>query len=142
MTRCSCGRPVETGYLCTTCTRRLEQALRNIPDNLADELDVMLTRQTRFSPQIGGSRPATRPLPYSVQASEAAWILRDTLTTTARVLTDQRHLTGPTAPSERLTAPHWYTRTTHQPDSPRERVQRCQQTDLPHHTCHHCRQCA
>lgn len=80
-----CGRPAgDASYLCGPCTADLRTTLAAIPDLLA-ELDVTLTRQAVHNHR-GGPQSADKPLPYDPRASEAGWVLRNTLHTWCRVL--------------------------------------------------------
>lgn len=80
-----CARPAHDGWrVCDQCAWLLEVALGDVPA-LAYELDTTLSRQTASGPR-NGSRSSTRPLPYDVGASEAGWVLRNTLTTWVRVI--------------------------------------------------------
>lgn len=138
---CGCGQPADDAYLCRVCTNVLRRDLNRIPD-LADELDTVLARQTAYLEHHGG-RSADTPLPIDTRASEAAWVLRNTLGTWARVLHDERGVPLPTAahraaqgttddlPRGERTSNT--IRTAHRP------VQRCRHTDLDHTSCHHCR---
>ncbi|MFC4333876.1 hypothetical protein [Salininema proteolyticum] len=96
MTECAtCPRPVaDTGYICHDCADRLRTRLQWIAAN-ADELDVTVTRQDRISDGTGGRASAETPLPFNADASEAAWVLRNTLTTWARRVAAQRGLDEP-----------------------------------------------
>lgn len=93
---CQCGRPVDGATLCNTCTAALVADLQDVPD-LAAELDVTLARQARFGERNGG-RSADKPLPYDVRASEAGWVLRNTLTGWARVIIEEMAIPGPGRP--------------------------------------------
>ena len=84
---CQCGRPVSEAFLCGACTSQLKATLESVPA-LVDELDTTITRQAVLG-EKGGPRAAEKPLPFNAQASEAAWVLRNTLSTWARVLTEE-----------------------------------------------------
>lgn len=138
---CGCGQPITDAHLCTRCTNRLRRDLHTVPDLVA-ELDTVLARDTAYAEHHGGAS-ADKPLPIDTRASEASWVLRNTLTTWARILHDERAVPLPTPRHERHSAAipaqaegEWTT-----PDSPeaQEPVQRCDQTDLPTTSCHHCR---
>lgn len=79
------GRPInDNAYVCRSCGEQLAQALGNV-SALADELDVSLSRQTGGGYRIGG-RGADKPLPYDTGASEAGWVLKNTLVSWVREL--------------------------------------------------------
>ena len=84
---CQCGRPVDGAFLCQQDTTKLRGTLEYAAW-IAGELDVTLARQARFGERNGG-KSADKPLPYDVRASEAAWVLRNTLTTWCRVMIDE-----------------------------------------------------
>lgn len=73
-----CNRPNHPGWtICTHHAWTLEQALAETPA-LVHELHTTLARQ-RGNTTGHGARSADKPLPYDTRASEALWILRDTL---------------------------------------------------------------
>src|SRR5690606_33880968 len=91
--QCGCGAPTGDGTtLCRACTTRLAADLDQVTW-LERELDTVLARQAVYGDRAGG-RSAEHPLPYDPRASEAAWVLRDTLTNVARAL-------GPEPPANR-----------------------------------------
>lgn len=93
MTTCGCGAPTGDGTtLCPRCTTRLAADLDQVTW-LERELTTVLARQAVYGDRAGG-RSAEHPLPYDPRASEAAWVLRDTLTNVARAL-------GPQPPANR-----------------------------------------
>jgi hypothetical protein len=73
-----CENLVADAWVCSTCAHRLDVALADAPDLLA-ELDVDLTRQGRTGQRVGG-RSTERPLPYDPGAS----LIRDALASTLR----------------------------------------------------------
>lgn len=81
----SCGRPAEG--MCPACWSTLSGALSTL-DWLAPELDVTLSRQSRYgSGSVGIVIHATeQPLPVNLATSDAAHQLRNTLTTWVRAL--------------------------------------------------------
>jgi hypothetical protein len=83
----SCTRPVGDAFLCGGCTAQLKATLDSLPD-LAAELDTTITRQA-VTTQRGGPRAAEKPLPFNAAASEAAWVLRNTLSGWARVIAEE-----------------------------------------------------
>jgi hypothetical protein len=89
----TCTAPVGDAYLCGGCTNQLRATLEAIP-TLTDELDTTITRQAVLGVR-GGPRAAEKPLPFHAQASEAAWVLRNTLGGWARVLDAEIPLGGP-----------------------------------------------
>lgn len=64
-------------YVCRTCTRTLRGLLTNLPD-LFHQLDLVITRQTRYTEPLG-RRGGETPLPYNPHASEVAHITKMTL---------------------------------------------------------------
>ena len=92
-----CGRPVaDQAYLCDRETRMLAVDLAEV-SGLEPELDVTLSRQDRVGESGGGgvTKRAEEPLPYSAVASEAGYILTNTLTTWARHVAEERGGPGP-----------------------------------------------
>lgn len=85
-----CDRPVSDAWCCTRCAWRLKQALKNVPA-LEEDLPIVLARLTRYTDQPDWVRSSRTPaLPFHDPASEAAWILRNTLTTWARLVAEER----------------------------------------------------
>lgn len=105
---CQCGRPVSEAFLCGACTAQLKATLDGIPA-LVDELDTTITRQA-VTGEKGGPRAAEKPLPFNVQASEAAWVLRNTLGGWARVLDAEMPVAGPGRGLEAISSPSGSTR--------------------------------
>jgi hypothetical protein len=84
----TCTAPVgDQASLCAGCSAQLKATLEAIP-TLVDELDTTITRQAVLGVR-GGPRAAEKPLPFHVQASEAAWVLRNTLSGWARVIAEE-----------------------------------------------------
>lgn len=82
-----CHHPAHPGWaICKSCAAALEQALAETPA-LAEDLDATLARQVGRGTG-NGPRSAQHPLPYDPRASEATWILRNTLTAWIRDLED------------------------------------------------------
>ena len=104
---CQCGRPVDDAYLCGTCTQQLRATLDSVP-SLVDELDTTITRQAVLG-EKGGPRAAEKPLPFNVQASEAAWVLRNTLGGWARVIAEEATV-GAETRLETINGPSGYPR--------------------------------
>jgi hypothetical protein len=79
-----CGRPVQdTATVCTSCSYILNDVLNEIIGTgslpgLAADLNVTLSKQDRIGDRSPGGS-VEPPLPYHVGASEAAWILQNTL---------------------------------------------------------------
>jgi hypothetical protein len=82
-----CDRPVGDGYSCQHCTDRLERALGDVPA-LWEQLDVVLTRQARYSTPEG--RGGDKALPFNAEASEIGWVLRNTLATWCKLIAEER----------------------------------------------------
>lgn len=101
--QCGCGAPTGDGTtLCRACTTRLAADLDQVTW-LERELTTVLARQAVYGDRAG-RRPSTdHPLPYDPRASEAAWVLRDTLTNVARAIapepTPERPQTAADGPS-------------------------------------------
>lgn len=85
----ACSRATDM-FLCWSCCKDLKKRL-DAAAWLALELDVTLTRQDRIGEpgdRIGGTPES--PLPFHLAASEAVWVLRNTLTTWAREICETR----------------------------------------------------
>lgn len=82
-----CNLPVGDGYSCTTCMGKLERALGDV-GALWEQLDIVLTRQARYSDAQG--RGGDKALPFNPEASEIGWVLRNTLTTWCRLIAEER----------------------------------------------------
>lgn len=92
-----CDRPVGDAYVCQPCTIELEDALADVTW-LLGELDVILARQSVTGERAGGPS-AEKPLPYDPRATEARWVLVNTITTWARLVDEENpNATLPTAP--------------------------------------------
>lgn len=59
------------------CLGTLRCLLTDLSGPMVD-LDVTLTRQARFTQRVGGAN-AGMPLPFGCEASEEAWVARQTL---------------------------------------------------------------
>ncbi|MBV2364278.1 hypothetical protein [Streptomonospora nanhaiensis] len=88
-----CGRPSgDDAYTCTTCADTLRAALREItghglPHGLDTDLDIALAKQGTRPPDGGRpNRACETPIPIDLRASEAAHILRNTLSTWVRLI--------------------------------------------------------
>lgn len=93
-TTCTCGRPVADAYVCHPCGQTLAQELATVRDLVAD-LELALARGTSFGNHTGGRGTDRQPLPYDVRASEALWVLRNTLGTWARIVEEENGQGGP-----------------------------------------------
>ncbi len=82
-----CDRPVGDGYVCQACADKLSMALGDIPALWA-ELDVVLTRQARYSDPEG--RGGDKALPFNLKASDTGEALRGTLNTWCRLIAEER----------------------------------------------------
>lgn len=82
-----CNLPVGDGYVCQKCSRKLEIALGDV-GALWEQLDIVLTRQARYSDAQG--RGGDKALPFNPEASEIGWVLRNTLTTWCRLIAEER----------------------------------------------------
>lgn len=91
----TCDRPVvDTGYACWPCTDKLAADLADFAE-IASELETTVTRQDKLGEGTGGRASAETPVPFNDNASEVGWVVRNTLTTWARVVLDTRGLTLP-----------------------------------------------
>ena len=85
-----CDRPVGDAPCCTHCAWRLKHALGDVAA-LEEDLPIVLAKLTRYTDQPDRIKhTATPALPFHDPASEAAWILRNTLTTWTRIAADER----------------------------------------------------
>ena len=82
-----CDRPVGDGYVCQACADKLSRALGDVPALWA-ELDVVLTRQSRYSDPEG--RGGDKALPFNLKASDTGEALRGTLNTWCRLIAEER----------------------------------------------------
>ena len=78
-----CDLPAKSGYMCGACQAELQRALASVPGVLGD-LDVTLSRQT--SRMGRGGHGAAVPLAFDARASEAGWVLRNTLVGWVRIM--------------------------------------------------------
>ncbi|WP_017590262.1 LIM domain-containing protein [Nocardiopsis ganjiahuensis] len=88
----SCANPIaDDAYVCAGCTEELRLALLKVgeEDGLAVDLDLTLARQHRTGPGNLGRRSTETPLAYDPRASEAAAVLRNTLSTWCRLLQEE-----------------------------------------------------
>lgn len=108
-TLCSaCERPVsDQAYLCARCAHLLAVDLGEVP-GLEPDLEITLTRQDRVGDSSGGSsKRAEEPLPFSVAASEAGYVLTNTLSTWARDVARERGVPGPQGAPASTVAAIW-----------------------------------
>lgn len=82
-----CGRPADGYYLCRGCADELGAVLRSVAP-LAAELETTVARQARIGQPVAVAVSGPPPLPFHAGAAEAADVLRNTLTTWARELSD------------------------------------------------------
>jgi hypothetical protein len=97
---CACGKPVNGTAICDQCEARLTAALRQVPA-LADDLDVVLSRQTAAGGSYIGSVQSSRsqPLPYDPAASAAASHLKAVLVGWVRNAVETRSQARPEGPA-------------------------------------------
>lgn len=89
MSECArCQRPVGDALVCTLCGNDAAKALGNIPA-LEEQLDIAITRQSRFSALTDGSRSAETPVPFHVKAGEARDVLRNILVGWTRLYSEE-----------------------------------------------------
>ena len=86
---CASPRP-EHAFLCNDCVRVLTQDVASVPALVAD-LELTLSRQDRLGAD-GGRRSAETALPYKIPASEALFLLGNTITTWCRHIAEERGL--------------------------------------------------
>lgn len=82
-----CDRPVGDADVCHPCGLDIEKALGDVTW-LDEQLDIVLARQTSTGERVGGTS-AEKSLPYDPRASEARWVLSNTVTTWARVVEEE-----------------------------------------------------
>lgn len=82
-----CGRPVGDGWTCQRCADRLSVALGDVPA-LWEQLDIVLTRQARYSDPEG--RGGEKAVPFNIKASELGSALRGLLSTWCRLIAEER----------------------------------------------------
>lgn len=82
----SCTRPVQNGFLCTTCTNSLADDLGQV-EPLLLELEVTRTRQDRIGEH--GRHNGTTVLPWKEHASEAYWVLASTVLVWIRLVVER-----------------------------------------------------
>lgn len=83
--------------LCKRHRSDLRNALQQLPGLLA-ELEVTTTRQAVTSRGSGGAstKASEEPIPFDVDASEMDWVVRNTVTTWARVVVEEHYGRLPT----------------------------------------------
>jgi hypothetical protein len=91
-----CSRPQPRDqFMCRGCVRVLERRLGDVPA-LWHELEVTLTRQDAIGSDEG-RKSADSGLPFKPNASEARWVLANTIGTWARVMSDHAGISRPPA---------------------------------------------
>lgn len=95
-----CDLPAKAGLMCGACRADLARALARVPA-LVDDLHDTLSRQTS---RTTAGRSAVVPLPYDERASEAMWVLRNTLVGWVRVLQEARPEPWPSDTSASMAA--------------------------------------
>lgn len=96
-----CDRPAYDAHVCRGCGNRLIADLSACPD-IADDLDVAITRQAVFGPRVGEGRSAEHPLPVDLWASDVKADLRATLARWVKRVCDERRI--PCPPNADITA--------------------------------------
>lgn len=85
-----CGTPSgDDAPCCTMCADKAVAALRQVAEWLANDLITATAKQTALGDGRGGGKPtkaSEAPMPIDPRVSEAAAVLRSTLSTWARVL--------------------------------------------------------
>lgn len=149
---CECGQPVADAFVCATCAAGLARDLGDVAEWLADELDTMLARLAVFGDGRGGARQdqaepwpdevpgaSVQPLPFDKAASEAVYVLRSTLASTARLVAEERGVSEPGAHVRAIPRPTAGDWTSTEMREAYKGAQRCNQTDLLVEACAHCR---
>lgn len=95
-----CDRPALDAWICRSCEKGLEHDLTEI-SMLWRELAVTLTRQDVLGGD-GGRRSAEVALVFKPNASEARWVLANTIGTWARLLAESHSLQAPLHPARWL----------------------------------------
>jgi hypothetical protein len=99
----SCGYPHPEGqFVCKICVQQVSRDLGDVPA-LVDDLNTTMSRQDRLGAS-GGRRGAETALPWKPPASEALWVLSNTVLTWTRELQDPDSLPFPDAP---IAAARW-----------------------------------
>lgn len=71
-TKCgSCYKMTEVGFICPACTQTLLDALANVPEMLT-QLQVAVTRQSRFSAMNSGPASGETPVTFNAAASRVS----------------------------------------------------------------------
>lgn len=107
-----CDRPTHDGwYVCEPCGRELAERLAETRWML-DELDIVITKQTRYTTSAGKIARASdeQPIPFNVKASEQRRYLVTAIATAARLVIDEH--------PEWLTDRFWAKHDEHRRDSP------------------------
>lgn len=90
-----CTSPVaDLAHICTRCTRPLAVDLADIPE-LDHELDITVSRRARIGAGGGGGRGNEKPLPVNLDADQHGRQLKQTLTSWAHLIADQRGIPRP-----------------------------------------------
>lgn len=95
-----CTRPVDDASVCSTCRHDLERALSHVPW-LDQQLDLAISRQTRYAAATDGARTTDTAIVYNVAASTTAGHLRAILVGWCRMHHEE---TGTDLPADTLTA--------------------------------------
>ncbi|MFF8768508.1 hypothetical protein ACF07Q_28670 [Nocardiopsis dassonvillei] len=95
-----CGRPSgDNAPCCTTCATKAATALRTVADWLAEDLVTATAKQVTLGTGQSGGKPtkaSEAPMPIDLRASEAAAVLRSTLSTWVRLVhAAARPIAGP-----------------------------------------------
>lgn len=94
-----CDQPTgDDATVCTTCAGNAHTALRALTHHgLADDLDVMLAKQTRFGGRSENrpTKASEAPMPCDLRATEARDVLRSTLVTWTRMIHSDVYSTPP-----------------------------------------------
>lgn len=91
MTYCAvpgCNRPSDGWFVCANCGIVASNALLDFADWLLDDLQLVITRQTRYTQGGGRSKSATTPLMFNDRASDHAGGVAMFLDTAARMISE------------------------------------------------------
>lgn len=83
-----CNRPSDGWFVCTNCGVVAGNKLLDFADWLIDDLQLVVTRQTRYTQGGGGGRSSSTPLIFNDRAADHAGGLATMLDTTARMVAE------------------------------------------------------
>jgi hypothetical protein len=89
-----CERPVQNAYVCNGCTENLYRALADL-GWIGFQLEIVITRQTRYMGNIGVNSRTARALPFEPRASDVHADLNKTLQSWIRLIVDEARVPPP-----------------------------------------------